>query len=151
MIDLITNSSTEIFINSSKSIEPAKELLSELLKLAGSYKTCDEVFEVSLTMDTDYLVDILRDQMENYDEENYIKLGLDDLAYTKSYEVVEQYVNDVMKGKIEKPKYFEEMIDDMEIGISTYLHVVSKDSKYDHFLEILEKLLYSPDYEEGSC
>ena len=38
-IDLITNSSTEIFINRIGAIEPLKELVDEFLKMNGSDKT----------------------------------------------------------------------------------------------------------------
>ena len=48
-IDLITNSSTEMFMDFSGSIGPIKELINELLKSSG--KTCDEVFKISIRPD----------------------------------------------------------------------------------------------------
>lgn len=47
-IDLITNSSTEFYTNCESSLEPCKELVNEMLKLQGSDKTCDEIFELKL-------------------------------------------------------------------------------------------------------
>ncbi len=47
-IDLITNSSTEIFVNAENSVEPCKELVDEILKLQGSDKTCDDIFSLKL-------------------------------------------------------------------------------------------------------
>lgn len=46
VIGLITNSSTEMFMDFKGSIEPLKELINELLKTSG--KTCDEVFKLSI-------------------------------------------------------------------------------------------------------
>ena len=49
VIDLITNSSTEMFMDFAGSIEPLKELIDELLKSSG--KTCDEVFKITIRPD----------------------------------------------------------------------------------------------------
>ena len=46
VIDLITNSSTEMFMDFSDSIEPIKELVNEFLK--GEGKTCDDVFNLTI-------------------------------------------------------------------------------------------------------
>jgi hypothetical protein len=48
-VDLITNSSTEIYIAADEStITTIKELINNILKLGGSKLTCDELFEFSL-------------------------------------------------------------------------------------------------------
>ena len=48
VIDLITNSSTEMFMDFSGSIEPIKDLVNEFLKINGSDKTCDDVFNMTI-------------------------------------------------------------------------------------------------------
>jgi len=150
MIDLITNSSTEIFVHSESSVKPAKDLLAELLKMENSEKTVDEVFTFSIeTGDLSYFIEILADNMEDYDEETFNKLGLKDLNWAKQEEIVEQYVEDIENKKIKRPDYFDDLMDEHEINVDTYLVVKSNDTKYDHFLELLKKFLYSPDYQEG--
>lgn len=52
-VDLITNSSTEMFIDYSDSVEPCKRMIDEMFKTAGIYKTCDDVFNVFLENEDD--------------------------------------------------------------------------------------------------
>ena len=47
-IDLITNSSTEIFIDYSDSLEPCKEMINEILKTFDINKSCDDIFNISI-------------------------------------------------------------------------------------------------------
>jgi len=148
MIDLITNSSTEIFVTSDSSVKPAKELLTELLKINGSDKTCDEVFTLTVEVDNERLADFLADQMEEYDEELWNKLGLEDASWQETDNIISKYLEDIEKGEIERPEWISTMIEDMEISIDTYLVVKSNDPKYDNFLELLKTFLYSPDYNE---
>ena len=150
MIDLITNSSTEIFVDSESSLKPAKELLAELLKMDGSEKTVDEVFTLSLEYgDESYLIELIGDQIEDYDPELAEKLGLPTDDYNKDYEIAEKWLKEIREGKNEKPKWIDELMDDQEVNVDTYLVVKSKDPFYDKFLELLKKLMYSPDYAEG--
>jgi len=147
LIDLITNSSTEIYVTSESSVQPAKDLLAELLKINGSDKNVDEVFTLSVEMDNATLIDYLGDQMEEYDEELWDKLGLEDADWKTTDKILEKYLESIEKGEIEKPEWIDTMIEDMEVLIETYLIVKSNDPKYDHFLKLLKTFLYSPDYE----
>ena len=52
-IDVITNSSTEIFIDYSRSIRPCKEMINEMLKTFGVEQSCDDIFEVKLINEND--------------------------------------------------------------------------------------------------
>jgi len=55
IIDVITNSSTEIYTNThSKSIEYAKDLINEILDAAGSDKTADDLFEFEIIEDEEH-------------------------------------------------------------------------------------------------
>ena len=47
-IDVITNSSTELYIDYSGSIEPCKDMINEMFKACGIDKTCDDVFNITL-------------------------------------------------------------------------------------------------------
>jgi hypothetical protein len=51
VIDLITNSSTEIYTYSSGSLAACKEMINEFFKVAGIEKTCDDIFELSIDTD----------------------------------------------------------------------------------------------------
>jgi hypothetical protein len=65
-VDVITNSSTEMYIDYSGSIEPCKKMINEMFKACGSDKTCDDVFDIKLR-NTNY-EDRLRYD-ENFDPE----------------------------------------------------------------------------------
>jgi hypothetical protein len=72
-IDVITNSSTEIFISThDKTITLAKELINGLLKVAKSEKTADDLFELH-TEEKLYLINY--NEYDGDEEEKYIKTG----------------------------------------------------------------------------
>ena len=53
-VDLITNSSTEIYIGANeRTITTIKELINNILKIGGSTLTSDDLFELSLTEGTE--------------------------------------------------------------------------------------------------
>lgn len=71
LIDVITNSSTEIFITmGSKSVEGMFEIFNEVLKIAGSDKKAEELFDIKIEQDWDYIVDrfIDNDEFEEGEE-----------------------------------------------------------------------------------
>lgn len=75
-IDVITNSSTEIFVSThGKTIEYAKELINDLLKVAGSEKTADDLFEFKiekgLSMQDDVDYEVYKDEIDD-DEKKWI-------------------------------------------------------------------------------
>lgn len=48
-VDLITNSSTELYIEATeKTVESIKELVNKILSLGGSKLTCDDLFTVEI-------------------------------------------------------------------------------------------------------
>jgi len=145
MIDLITNSSSEIFVDSENSLKPAKELLQELLKINGSDKKVNEVFEISIELDRNDIESYLMDSCEYEDEDLYEELGLAQISdYKKRSKHAEKIAQEIVDGK--RP-----MIESNDgRPINSYLKVVSKDTAYDKFLVILTKLLYSPEHQEWS-
>ncbi len=74
-IDLITNSSTEIFtVVNQSSLKYVKELINKILSDVGSDKTCDDLYTVKLEME-DYYLDKLRDNIGLYfKNEGYIDI-----------------------------------------------------------------------------
>jgi hypothetical protein len=65
MVDVITNSSTEIFVSNYKgTIEQVKSLINYILECSGSNKKADDLFEFKCI-----------DWRENIDEESYTEWG----------------------------------------------------------------------------
>jgi len=144
-IDLITNSSTEIFVHSENSVEPARELLKELLKLSGSDENVNDVFELSIVQDEGNIENWFEYYLEG-DDEALEELGLtdiDSLDWKERDKRINEVVKEIKEGK--KP-----MPDIDSYHIQTYLVVKSKLPKYDHLLKLLNNLLYSPDWYEHS-
>jgi len=72
IIDVITNSSTELFITADKyAKETVIEFINEILKTAGSDKQCEDLFEVSLIrcMDNDEIEERIEDEFDSYRED----------------------------------------------------------------------------------
>ena len=68
VIDVITNSSTEIFTDFSNSVEPCKELINEMLKTFGVEDlTSDDIFDITVGYNDDERVKEYED--DGYDEE----------------------------------------------------------------------------------
>jgi hypothetical protein len=48
-VDLITNSSTEIYVSpTNKTVTTLKEIINEILRIGGSKQTCDDLVNISL-------------------------------------------------------------------------------------------------------
>jgi len=55
VVDLITNSSSEIFVSASKkTVTAIKDTINNILKLGGSVATCDDLFDIKLWVDGEY-------------------------------------------------------------------------------------------------
>lgn len=146
-IDLITNSSTEIFVKSKDAVNPAKELLAELLKVQGINKPVDELFNVYFKYDEENIKDFIKYDLEWEDKELYEKLRLDEEGekdYNKRTQIIADYANGIMNGTIEIPSWID------SYHIQTYLIVEAKDEKYSKFAELLIKLLTSQEHYEHS-
>ena len=148
LIDLITNSSTEIFVDCKASVQPAKDLLQELLKLQGSDKNVDEVFEVTLEENGHNIESYIEYYLEDDNEETFLRLKEEykfndsTLEYKDRQKELDRLVEDYKAGKVE--------IDIDSYHVQKYLKVISKDEKYNHLLELLDKFLHSPDHYEYS-
>jgi len=65
MVDVITNSSTEIYIfMKGNAVETAYEILNEILKIADSDKKAEDLFDISIEpMDWEYISDVYWDDL----------------------------------------------------------------------------------------
>ena len=127
VIDLITNSSTEIFVYSEKSLEPCKELINEILSLQGIDKKCDDLFDIKVVFDERGLDDYIEN--EKY-EAKYNKKEFDE----------EKIKSEILEGNF--PDWFE------KYHVETVLQITPKEEKYNKLAKLLGKFLYSPDHEE---
>ena len=67
-VDLITNSSSEIFVSASKSTVTAiKDTINNILKLGGSVATCDDLFDIKLWVEDS--------QYYDNDKEEYVDVS----------------------------------------------------------------------------
>lgn len=130
MIDLITNSSTEIFVHSEDSLKPCKELINEILRLMRCGKFCDEVFDVKIDYDRDCLY---FDQYEYFAEENDIP-----------FDVAEEEFIAFTEGTGPKPDWIE------DYHLQTFLVITPKEEKYEKLAELIKAFLYSPEWYEHS-
>jgi len=123
-IDVITNSSTEIYISANKkSIEMAKEFINELLKIAGSDKTFDDLFEAKVEFD--YAIDYWDDYKEDILEELNVKWLDDDNNEIK--EVVDEYYKKLEDNDPEVIEVFSKMIeDDYERNLDSTIVLTTK-------------------------
>ena len=143
VIDLITNSSTEIFINCSNSIEPTKELLTELLTLFGSEKnTLEEVFDIYTEYDKESASDFIQYSAEYEDSGLYNKLNIGENLSNKDERIlIEKYVDEINNGNKPVPKTF-------SYNVQIFLKIVSKEPKFDKFIVLLDKFFNSAEYYE---
>ncbi len=74
-------------------------------------------------------------------------LGIDpNLPYKEKEKAIKKVVKEIMDGTRPLP----EEIEDYNSGVQTFLVVKAKDPKYSKFLDLLVKLVYSPDWYEYS-
>lgn len=130
MIDLITNSSTEIFVHSEDSLKPCKELINEILRLTRCGKFCDEIFDVKIDYDRNSMY---FDEFEYYAEENDIP-----------FDVAEEEFNAFIEGTGPKPDWIE------DYHLQTFLVITPKEEKYEKLAELIKAFLYSPEWYEHS-
>jgi hypothetical protein len=66
VIDIITNSSTEIFVGTHKNTIPLfKEFINQLLKDAGSDQTCEDIYDVELKYNKYEYNDLIEELIED--------------------------------------------------------------------------------------
>jgi hypothetical protein len=141
VIDVITNSSTEIFtFAKNNAVELCHEAINEILKVSRSEKKSEELFDVYIEPDSGYLIDCLFDILEEMNDDNIADGGEGDEVYLKyekrikETESIKNYsdridkeselIKEIYKYLIETDK----VEDYIDIGnIQTYVRIESKD------------------------
>jgi hypothetical protein len=153
MVDVITNSSSVIYTYQN-SDTAAKELIQEVLNLAGiTDKTPDDLFLFGVFCDDDIYLESenLPDDYPEIDYDN-TEYGSDERkAQTK---IRDQWLDDIktniMSGKILKPEWMAETESrDEEWDPDTYLCIIVKDEKYANLATKIKSLLNSVDVDGG--
>ena len=141
VIDLITNSSTEIFTYSNKSEEAFKNAMAEFLQSLNVKESFDDMF-LCVLLNDDYEV-----YCENYND--YV----DNPSLT--HQQIQELYENVKLGKTQKPDWFKE-IEDAEtnyenFNVETYLYIIPKDKKYEKTAKLMRDFLYSTRHEASYC
>ena len=130
IVDVITNSSTVIYTYQDNSIEPAKELVNEMLKLLGiTDKTADDVFYYTALYELDLLHDLYHDKI--------------DPEYNDNYDKVDSYIrnciqnNDIPDWMLPDDNYYDSLR-------SIELYITAKEPQYQDLADKLLIFLNSP-------
>ncbi len=139
VIDIITNSSTEIFTFSDNTIEPCTELLQEILNLLGIEEKVEDLFTLKIEPDMDGFDTFVEYELD-YEDEDLHKLfskklkGLEGETRTKVLrEIYDEYKDDFDMD------YFE---------LETNLIITPKLPEHEKLAEKMIKFLYSTYSEE---
>lgn len=131
-VDLITNSSTEIYIRASdKSIETLKKIIDNLLELGESKYKADDLFDFSLKLDELLLDDYITKKMiENHGEDVYIKC---------SGEQITKFIEEIVENV---PKYIEnDIIKNMDWDTSGEIYIKAKSKNDSELGKTTERML----------
>lgn len=151
--DLITNSSTTIFTYSDNSLEACKEMIDEFFQALGVDKTCDDVFNLVVTLDDESsYADCLEDEdNEDEDEEDdEDDEEEDDDGSAVDANNIEEIVKDVRAGKIAKPQWMveaEEYAKNMDEPPETTLFISAKSPEFEKLAKLVKNFLYSTEQE----
>ena len=151
IIDVITNSSTSVFIHRN-CVKEVKELVREILNLSGLKNTTpDDVFYYGVFCDEDYYLDYINDEEHEdelyQDDEKYVRVtaNYDTPEYKKQSKEQDEWFNNlklsIMKGERKKPDWFESAetnYDDFQYG--TYIELIPKDDKYKELAKKIENV-----------
>ena len=147
LIDLITNSSTEIFVHSESSLQPCKDLIDELLVVWGMPgQKWNDLFDLKIEKDLSQLESWLEYYVyENGDEPEELEeiVGTDKDISKKAKKLSDYLSNNPA------PQWLEDM-DGFDYHIGSNLVITAKKPEYKKFADLLEKFLYSSDWYEHS-
>lgn len=145
VIDVITNSSTEIYSWYDESVGACKEMLAEMLKAFGVDKQVDDIFSVTIGYDQ-Y---VYSDYLDNLDEEdaktqcpNYPEDWKEQSAFLKAL------IEKVQSGEIEKPEWMtkaeeKEDYDSGRTPTNDFI-IIAKSPEYKELAKKIETFIYSP-------
>jgi hypothetical protein len=157
--DLITNSSTTIYTYSDQSPEACREMINEIFKTFGINKTCDDVFDLIITLDNYWHYSYYINRCdEDEDEDEYLDPDVDKLTKPnplsgfKDRKRIEELFKLVAAGKIEKPEWMNEAEKhSYENGYGgSVMHILPKAPEYEKLAKLVSNFLYSTTAEESS-
>jgi hypothetical protein len=144
MTDLITNSSTVIYTYSDSSEAALRVMIDEIFKVFGINKTCDDVFNLSVTLEEDYLYSERFHALDN----GNIPEELQNMHSNDLDKKIQEIVNKVKNGEIEKPNWMAEVENkDYDYTRSTTLNITPKAPEYQKLATMVKNFLYSPSHE----
>ncbi len=124
-VGLITNSSTEIYTDETNSVKAVKEMIEEFAKVMGFDKSFDEMFYINILMS----------------EYNY------ESAFDGSFSELETLMDNIISGKVEKPKWMEEA-DKKHYASYDYfdrtMYIAPKEPQYKELADKIQAFLHSP-------
>lgn len=155
VVDVITNSSTVIYTYHNGCVDPAKELINEMLKLSGiDDKKAEDIFYFGVFCDHDRYFDCL-DNPDDYGIElpdGYVKIsgnyGSEERkeSITKRHEWLDGIILSIIKGDMERPEWMNiSETNDYGLDPDRTLVLIPKDEKYKVFGEKILSLLGSVD------
>ena len=136
IVDVITNSSTVIYTYQDNSIEPAKELVNEMLKLSGiTDKTADDIFCFNVLYNLEVLHDLYHDNI--------------DPGYNDRYDKIDSYITNCIQNN-DIPNWMTPNYSDYssyDLPRPTELYITVKEPQYQNLADKLLIFLNSPNME----
>ncbi len=132
VIDIITNSSTEIYTYSNGSEKAFKEVIEEMFKINGLDKKFDDVFIATINSD-----------IYSYTESDLMPKDM-------TSDDVNKLLKDIENGVAEKPQWMKDVEEENNWDYftpETYLTIRTKDDKYEKFGKLVTSFLYSTSHE----
>jgi hypothetical protein len=135
IVDIITNSSTVIYTYQNGCVNPAKELINEMLKLSGENALkAEDIFYFGVFCDTEKYMDNIPDDLEDCPK---ITASYGTEKYKEQSKVLDEWFENlqlsIMKGEIEQPEWMNEVENGGEWNPDTYLTLIPKNEKYSEF------------------
>lgn len=136
IIDLITNSSTEIFTFYNNCPDAIIELMDAVLKTFDIDKDVNELFHIKVLPNMDNLIEYYRDE--------------NDCSFNEADRIVNEQIQAYIKDEIDKPEWID-AINNYSAQCGNELHIIAKDPKYVDLASKIVKLINSPSAEEVFC
>lgn len=142
-IDLITNSSTEVFQTADdKSIEDLKEVINAILEIGGSSFKCDDLFNIKLSFsEKEYFLDDFVEESNLIPEE--LKKSYQDWRNPKSKEakkeILAQYSKELEEYTMNR---VERCLDNGEGSFPNMIIEITPKSQTKEYSNILDKINY---------
>jgi hypothetical protein len=151
VIDVITNSSTEIYSWYDNSVGACKEMLQEMLKVFGVDKNVDDVFYITISCDVYGYIDYI-DNMTDSEYKVFGELFPDmPTEYKEKYNFILNIVEQVNSGKIAKPDWMlraEKKEDKYSYKLPTNNFIITaKSAEFEDLAKKIKKFLYSPEHD----